>query len=109
MTYFEIKETYKELFKAYPDAGDVFEKPVTMTKREYIKNGNKWQEVSAETKEADHIIYYNVVDPRVVRFFKGLGGFEKVTKAYTKRGFIPVKVESISPERTRKTVREFTF
>lgn len=109
MDYLETKANYKELFKAYPDVCDVYEKPVTMTKREYIKNGNKWQEVSAETKETDCITYYNVVDPRAVRFFKGLGGIEKVTKAYTKRGFIPVKVESTSPERTRKTVREFTF
>lgn len=109
MTYFEIKETYKELFKAYPDAGDVFEKPVTMTEINYTKNGNKWEEENRKTKEVDHIVYYNVVDPRAVRFFKGLGGVEKVTKAYTKRGYIPVKVESTSPERTRKTVREFTF
>ena len=109
MNYSETKATYKELFKAYPDVCDVYEKPVTMTVVEYIKDGRKWQEVSRETREVTHINYYNVVDPRAVRFFKGLGGIEKVTKAYTKRGLIPVKVESTSPERTRKTVREFTF
>ncbi len=109
MNYLETKATYKELFKAYPDVCDVYEKPVIMTVIEYVKDGNKWQEVSRTTREVTHINYYNVVDPRAVRFFKGLGGIEKVTKAYTKRGLIPVKVESTSPERTRKTVREFTF
>lgn len=109
MNYLETKDTYKELFKAYPDVCDVYEKPVTMTKIEYEKDGNKWQEVSRKTVEVDHITYYNVVDPKAVRFFKGLGGIERVTKAYTKRGLIPIRVESTSPERTRKTVREFTF
>lgn len=49
----------------------------------------------------------NVFD--AVQFFKDLGGYEKVSCGYTKAGYLPDELLSISPNRTEKTVRKYYF
>lgn len=38
-----------------------------------------------------------------------LGGYEKVSCGYTKAGYLPDELLSISPNRTEKTVRKYYF
>ena len=43
-----------------------------------------------------------------VKFFRKLGGSERITKGYTCEGYIPVRLTSISPDKTKKIIRYFT-
>ena len=80
---------------------------VTMTKKEYVKKGTKWDLVSTETEEVTQDQYNNIFNS--IGFFENLGGIERITKSYTILGYIPVKLNSISPDKTTKITREFCF
>lgn len=113
MTYFEYKATYKELVKEYPDITGLYreepENTILCTIEHYTKRGGRWVLSERIEKMIDFIFYSNTVDPRASRFMRGLGGFEKTTKAYTRAGLVPIECTSISPDRTEKTVRKFKF
>lgn len=114
MTYAEIKKTYPRLFKKYPETSNLYtgnedEKPIMYTMRHYTKSGSRWKLTEEEKTACSYITYYNIVDPAASAFFKNLGGYERTECNYTKCGFIPVKCVSISPDRTEKTERTFTF
>lgn len=114
MNYQEARETYKELFKTYPEVSGVWtptedEKTIEYTCTHYEKRGARWAEVESERTACNYVTYYNVVDPRASRFMRNLGGYERTTCNYTKRGYIPTECVSISPDRTEKTVRTFKF
>ena len=114
MTYQEIKKTYPRLFKAYPDTINLYtddedKKPITYTLKHYEKRGSRWQLVDEETKQINYIFYYNAIDPAASAFMRNLGGYERTEKAYTRAGLVPIRNTSISPDRTKKTVREYKF
>ena len=113
MTYTEFKTTYKNLFKYAPEVSNLYtdkpKKEITAVIKHFEKKGSRWIETESEEKKVDFIFYCNTVDPNAANFFRGLGGYEKTTKAYTKKGFIPVECISINPDRTEKTVRSFKF
>ena len=112
-SYYEIKQEYKSLFKKHPDTINLYNEEgrkdiiLKTTQYELTPEGIETKE---ETEQVNFINYYNVVSPDTVRFFRNLGGKEQVTcKAVPKYGYIPIRVESTSPDRKYKTVREFTF
>ena len=111
--YNEYKETYKNSLKAYPDLSSVFSEDapanICLSCFHYKKSGSRWVETDFEARMIDCIFYTNIVDPNAIRFFRNLGGYERVIKNYTKFGFIPVEVISINPSRTEKTVYRFKF
>ena len=114
MTYKEYREKYKRAIKAYPEITGLWrdtedEKEITYTCINYEKRGSRWIETERTTEKINYIFYTNVVDPNAIAFFRNLGGYEKITKSYTRAGFLPVEVSSISPDRTQKTVRSFRF
>lgn len=114
MNYTEFKKEYKKALKAYPDASYLFTdsedvEEISLTCKHYVKNGSKWEEASSRSEMVNYLHYMNVVDPRTIQFFKNLGGYEKVNKGYTCKGYLPIEVISISPDRTEKTVYKFTF
>ena len=79
----------------------------TMTKKDYVKKGTKWDLVSTEIEEVTEDQYNRIFNS--IDFFKNLGGIERITKNYTILGYIPVKLNSISPNKTTKIIREFCF
>lgn len=107
MTYQEAKKTYKALFKKYPGMLEAFGYNPTMTEVSFIKSGSKWIETERRVRFVDAETYYNVFS--AIPFFRNLGGFERVSMSYTRAGYLPVEVVSISPDRTQKTVRTFDF
>lgn len=114
MEYTAFRNEYKKALKAYPDASYLFRdsediKDIFLTCKHYVKRGTKWEEVSSKPEAVNYLHYLNIVDPRTIQFFRNLGGYEKVSKGYTKHGYLPIEVTSINPDRTKKTVYKFTF
>lgn len=96
MNYTEFRETYKKLLKASPDVSSLYTgketepKNIEFTSIYFKKSGSRWVETEHTQKMIDCFSYCNMVDPAAIQFFKGLGGYEKVTKGYTKRGCLSV-------------------
>lgn len=114
MTYSEYRETYKRAIKAYPEITGLWrdsedEKTITYTCINYAKRGSRWIETERTTEKINYVFYTNIVDPNAIAFFRNLGGLERVSKSYTKAGYLPVEVASTSPDRMNKTVRRFDF
>ena len=82
---------------------------ITETIKHYQKNGTKWIETDSTTSDITEEHYHNATDPATVRFFRNLGGYERVEKSYTFAGYVPIRITSISPCRTEKTVRDYQF
>ena len=83
------------------------EKNIKMVEKRYYKVGNQWK--LSETKEENITKenYLNIINS--TKFFKNLGGYERLTKDYTYSGYIPVELNSISPDKKEKVVRSFEF
>lgn len=107
MNYQETIETYKPMFKKYPGMAGAFYYRPLMKEVSFIKSGNKWIETERTERFVESEVYYNVIS--AVPFFRNLGGYERVSMSYTYAGYIPVEVVSISPDRTKKALRTFTF
>ena len=108
MTYDEMKREYKFTLKNYPAVSNLFESTnIICTTTKEIKNGSRWTAENTTTETIDGEYYVNCIES--IPFFRSLDGKERVIKAYTKFGYVPVKIISISPNGLNKTVREFTF
>lgn len=110
MNYTEFRKTYNWMVKNYPQTDNAFcffeSAFMQMKKTTYKKSGSKWFEVSSENwKDIDGKTYANMVD--AVPFFRGLGGYERISCGYTRNGYIPTEVISISPDRKEKHVYRF--
>ena len=75
------------------------------------KAGTKtvWELQSATEEEITGEQYKNATSDDTIRFFRRLGGSETVTRGYTAAGYIITKIVSISPDRQKKTVRDYTI
>ena len=83
------------------------EKNIKMVEKKYYKVGSQWKLLETEESNITKEIYLNIVNS--CKFFRGLGGYERLTKSYTYAGYIPTSLNSISPDRQEKVVRSFTF
>ena len=80
---------------------------IKMTIKNYEKIGSKWRLTNTEQKLINEEFYYNIINSK--KFFTNLGGYERHTKSYTCNGYIVTHINSLSPDRTQKTVRDFSF
>lgn len=107
-----MERAYKWMVKQWPDTAEAVYNPEADFCRVFITQERKVDGVwhiderwaGGWTRENGRY-YANVISG--IPFFRSLGGVERVTKAYTRRGFLPVKIESISPDGTQKTVHIF--
>lgn len=114
MTYNEYRDTYHNTIRKYPDITSLYRdetdtKNIVYTLTHYEKHGRKWVEVDSGKELVDFLTYMNCIDVNASAFMKGLGGYERTETAYTKHGLIPICNTSISPDRSKKTVRRFSF
>lgn len=110
MTYTEFKNNYKWAVKMYPNITSIFEvEKITLKETRQTKTSRTagWKTTETNTSIINYENYMNIVDS--IPFFRGLGGAETVTKAYTRHGYIPTKIISLSPEKRDRTIREFIF
>lgn len=109
MTYSEFKKSYSFTLKHYPDTSALFE-VVNAGKCKITtenKSGKRWKASEIVTESMTFEYYFNTIE--AIPFFRNLGGYERVTNAYTKHGYIPVKLISISPDGNTRITREFIF
>lgn len=111
MNYSEFRKTYAWTLKNYSGTHELFcgdfygahiGKVVT---EKYEKRGGKWHLLTSERDDVTPAFYFNTVD--AIPFFRGLGGSERVYCGYCVRGYVPLEITSISPDRAQKTVRKF--
>ena len=108
MTYDEMKKEYKFTLKNYPSVSAVFEaKNIICTTTKELKNGSRWAAENATTEKISGEYYFNCLES--VPFFRSLNGKEKVVRAYTKFGYVPVRLISTSPDGSIRVTREFKF
>ena len=111
MNYNEFKKTYNWTLKHYPGTHELYNSDFDgllighVTVKRYEKRGARWILISESRKDVIPAYYFNTVD--AIPFFKGLGGSERVSCGYCVRGYVPLEISSISPDKTMKTVREF--
>ena len=98
--YYGVYENDKERYSYYK---------ITMTETTFEKteSGKSWRKkpVNEVTKEIQFEEYFNYISS--VEFFKNLGGYERVEKAYNIAGYIPYRLTSISPNKEAKIIRVF--
>lgn len=82
----------------------IIETKTKLEKKQGTKNAYK--EISKEVTEEQHRLTTN---EDTCKWFRRLGGSESVTRGYTYAGYLVVKLVSTSPDRERKTVREYKF
>lgn len=84
-------------------------KTIKTTRYEYQKRGNKWILTDKLNFLSSPTMHKRATDEKTLKFFRGLGGYEKNEYSYTKRGYVPVRNTSISPDKTTKIVRVYNF
>ena len=111
MNYNEFRKTYNWTLKHYSGTHELYNSDFYglllghVTIRKYEKRGTRWYLVSESREDVTPAYYFNTVD--AIPFFKALGGSERVSCGYCVRGYVPLEISSISPDKTMKTVREF--
>ena len=83
------------------------EKNIKMVEKRYYKAGKSWKLSESKEENISKECYLNIVNS--VKFFRNLGGFERLTNGYTYAGYMAVELNSISPDKQEKIIRAFEF
>lgn len=110
MTYHEFKTTYQWMLKHYPNMDryyrdDMYAPIGTMEIIRYEKQGRRWVEIGRETDTLTAAKYCNSVDAGW--FFKRCSYYERIDQTYTRYGYLPIRITSISPDRQVRIIRTF--
>lgn len=108
MTYAEFKKTYSYALKHFPSVSSIeLDVPVTATVTKQEKINGRWVTLAEKAENFTGENYLNTVE--TIPFFKNLGDSEKVSKAYTKYGLIPIEIVSTSPDKSERVIKKFSF
>ena len=77
----------------------------TQMDQEFDYNSNKYITTEKVTKTITEEVYNNMISKETIKFFRGLGGTEKVTR----KGGRVTRLVSISPSGELKKIRAFEF
>ena len=83
------------------------EKNIKMVEKRYYKAGKQWKLSEVVEENITKEYYLNIINS--CKFFRNLGGYERLTSSYTCAGYIPTQLNSISPDKQEKIVRSFTI
>lgn len=76
-----------------------------LLEQKFDYNTNKYLTIEEVTKTITEEIYNNMTSKEAIRFFRGLGGTEKVTR----KGGRVIRLVSTSPNRELRNIRTFAF
>ena len=77
----------------------------TQVVQEFDYNSNKYITIEKVTNTINEKVYNNMTSEETIKFFRGLGGTEKVTR----KGGRVTRLVSISPSGELKKIRTFEF
>ena len=77
----------------------------TQLDQEFDYNTNKYVTINELTKTINEEIYNNMTSKETIKFFRGLGGTEQVTR----KGGRVTRLVSTSPNGEIRKIRTFTF
>jgi hypothetical protein len=77
------------------------------TKKQGTKNG--WELLESETTDVTSRQHHNATNDDTCKWFRRLGGSETKQMEYTCDGYKCTKLTSTSPDREKKTIREYSF
>lgn len=77
----------------------------TQVDQKFDCNSNRYITIEKNTKTITEEKYNNMTSKETIKFFRGLGGTEKVTR----KGGKVIKLVSISPSREKRVIRNFKF
>jgi hypothetical protein len=86
---------------------EIIQKVTNLVKKEGTKSVFIAEETSEKTIDEKH--YRNATEEGAIKFFRRLGGTETVTREYTCYGYKVVKIVSTSPNKEKRTIREYEF
>lgn len=84
-------------------------KTIKATRTEYSKVGGKWKMSKRDKFLVSPKQHKYVTDNKTCNFFRGLGGFERNERKYTKRGYVVSRNILISPDGKTKIIRDYDF
>ena len=75
------------------------------------KDGTKtvWIDESIKTENATEQQHKYATNDDTVKWFRRLGGSETVTRSYTSHGYVVTLLVSTSPDKQKRTIRDYTF
>ena len=82
-------------------------KNIKMVEKRYYKAGKSWRLAEVTEENISKGNYLNFINS--CKFFRNLGGYERLTKGYTYVGYVPIELNSISPDKQEKIIRSFEF
>jgi hypothetical protein len=85
---------------------------IKLTTTKQVLKANTKTVYITESIDFDNVteqMYNNATNPDTIRFFKRLGGKEHIERAYTCYGYKVVKITSTSPDKSQRTIREYSF
>ena len=85
---------------------------IILTETKLLKNPNTKTTYivdSKEVKEIDLQTHNRITNDDTLKWFRRLGGTETAERSYTYEGYVVTKLTSTSPDKQRKTIREFNF
>lgn len=77
----------------------------TLVEQKFDYNTNEYLTIEEVTKTITEEIYNNMTSEEAIKFFRGLGGTEKVTR----KGGRVTRLVSTSPSGELRKIRTFTF
>ena len=77
----------------------------TLVEQKLDHNTNKYLTIEKVTKTINEEIYNNMTSEETIKFFRGLGGTEKVTRKYGR----VTRLVSTSPSGELRKIRTFVF
>ena len=111
ITWKEFRKKYAWTLKNYHGTSELYRDNFytdligKMIEKKCEKRGKKWFLVSEAREDVTPAFYFNTVD--AVTWFRERGGYERVICGYCVRGYVPLEIISINPDKTEKTVRTF--
>ena len=87
------------------------EKITLTTTKQVKKDGTKtvWINDNVKTEKVTKEYHDNATEDDCLKFFRRLGGSESVTREYTCSGYLVTQVVSTSPDKQKRTIRNYKF
>ena len=85
---------------------------IKLIKTNLLKNPNTKTTYFEDKKETTTITeqeYKYITHESTIKYFRSLGGGEYKEKSYTAYGYTTTRLTSTSPNKEKKTIREFEF